>query len=89
MELVDSVAGAVIEVVRVDADPALRDPNRTEEATGRDSRADVVDLVRVGRQRVYLTLVDVESDEAEGSFVLLSVGADVPALHEPVIAVEE
>src|SRR4029077_11109655 len=90
MEIADPVAGAVVEVVRVDADPVIRDSNRPEEATGRNARAHVVDLMRVGRQRVYdQTRVKVKSYEAEGSFVLLSVDADVLAAHEPVVAVEE
>src|SRR2546428_14048974 len=89
MELLDSVVGAVIEVVRVDVDPAVGDPNRPEEATGCDARADVVNLMRVGRQRIYQTLIDVKSYEAESSFVLLSIHPDVLATHEPVVAVEE
>src|SRR2546430_12303890 len=89
MQLLDSVAGAVIEVVRVDVDPAVGDPNRPEEATGRDARADVMNSMRVGRQRIYQTLIDVKSYEAESSFVLLSIHADVLTTHEPVVAVEE
>src|SRR5438445_9824186 len=89
MQLLDSVAGAVIEVVRVDVDPAVGDPNRPEEATGRDARADVVNLMRVGRQRIYQTLIDVKSYEAESSFVLPSIHADILTAHEPVVAVEE
>src|SRR2546421_4547588 len=89
MQLLDSVAGAVIEVVRIDADPAVGDPNRPEEATRCDARAHVVNLMRVGRQRIYQTLIDVESYEAESSFVLLSIHADVLATHEAVVAVEE
>src|SRR2546428_6691873 len=89
MEVLDSVVGAVIEIVRVDVDPAVGDPNRPEEATGRDARADVVNLMGVGRQRIYQTLIDVNSYEAESSFVLLSIHADVLTTHEPVVAVEE
>src|SRR2546428_13166579 len=88
MELLDSVVGAVIEVVRVDVDPAVGDPNRPEEATGRDARADVVNLMRVGRQRIYQTLIDVKSYEAESSFVLLSIHPDVLTTHEPGVAPE-
>src|SRR5436189_5247072 len=89
MELLDSVVGAVIEIVPVDVDPSIGDPNRPEEATGRDARAHVVNLMRVGRQRIYQTLIDVKSYEAESSFVLPSVHADVLTTHEPVVAVEE
>src|SRR6266576_1227818 len=89
MELLDSVAGAVIEVVGIDADPAVGDPNRPEEATGRDARTHVVNLMRIGRQRIYQTLIDVKSYEAESSLVLPSIHADVLATHEPVVAVEE
>src|SRR5438552_7285520 len=89
MQLLDSVVGAVIEVVPIDVDPAVGDPNRPEEATGRDARTDVVNLMRVGRQRIYQTLIDVKSYEAESSFVLLSIHPDVLATHEPVVAVEE
>src|SRR2546421_1381028 len=89
MQLLDSVAGAVIEVVRVDVDPAVGDPNRPEEAAGRDARAHVVNLMRIGRQRIYQTLIDVKSYEAESSFVLLSIHPDVLTTHEPVVAVEE
>ena len=89
MEIADTVTGALAEVVRFDADPAIRDPNGPEEATGRNARAHVVYLMRIGRQGVYQTPVDVESYEAEGSFVLLSVAADVLAAHEPVVTVEE
>src|SRR5438309_10890639 len=89
MELLDSVAGAVIEVVRIDADPAVGDPNRPEEATGRDARAHVVNLMCIGRQRIYQTLIDVKSYEAESSFVLPSIHADILATHEPVVAVKE
>src|SRR2546430_16369621 len=89
MELLDSVVGAVIEVVRVDVDPAVGDANRPEEATGRDARAHVGNLMRVGRQRIYQTLIDVKSYEAKSSFVLPSIHADELATHEPVVAVEE
>src|ERR1700719_1226335 len=89
MQVLDLIPGALPEVVRFDAHPAVRDPNRPEQATGCDARAHVVNLMSVGRQRVYLTLIDVESDEAERPFVLLSVGADIFATHEPVVAVEE
>src|SRR5438046_10469031 len=89
MELLDSVVGAVIEIVPVDVDPAVGDPNRPEEATGRDARADVVNLMRVGRQRIYQTLIDVKSYEAESSFVVPFIHPDVLTTHEPVVAVEE
>jgi hypothetical protein len=89
MQLVDSVAGASIEVVRVDADPAIRDSDCPEEATRRDAGADVVCLVRVGCQGINLTLIEVESYESESSVVLLSIHADVLPAHEPVVAVEE
>src|SRR6266576_1203575 len=89
MELLDSVVGAVIEIVPVDVDPSIGDPNRPEEATGRDARAHVVNLMRVGRQRIYQTLIDVKSYEAESSLVLPSIHPNVLATHEPVVAVEE
>src|SRR5256885_4094871 len=38
---------------------------------------------------IDLTHIDVESDEAERASVPPSIGADVLALHEPVVAVEE
>src|ERR1700693_3415087 len=89
MQVLDLIPGALPEVVRFDAHPTVRDPDRPEQATGRDARAHIVDLMSVRRQRVNLTLIDVESDEPEGPFVLLSVGADVFATHESVVAVEE
>src|SRR2546430_16869828 len=89
MQLLDSVAGAVIEVVRVDVDPAVGDANRPEEATGCDARAHVVNLMRVGRQRIYQTLIDVKSYEAESSFVLPSIHTDGLATHEAIVAVDE
>ena len=88
-QLLDAEAGSIIEILGADPDPVVRDPYGPEEPVGGDAGVEVMLLMSVGRQRIYLILVDVESDEAEGSFVLLSVGADVPALHEPVIAVEE
>src|SRR5437879_6783992 len=89
MELVDAIAGSIIEVTRLDADPVVRNPNRPEQPTRSDPRTHVVDLMSVGRQRVNLTLIDVESDETEGPFVLLSVCGDVPAAHKSVVAVEQ
>jgi hypothetical protein len=89
MQVLDLIAGALREVVRFDAHPAVRNPYRPEQAAGRDARIHVVDLMSVGRQRVYLTLIDVESDEAEGPFVFLSVDRDVPAAHKSVVAVEQ
>src|SRR5207253_2280289 len=88
LQLVDSIPRAIVEVVRIDADPIVRDPNRPEEATRRDARAHVVFLVSIGCERIHRTLIEVESYEAESSFVLLSVHPDVFAAHEPVVAVE-
>src|SRR5882672_6809831 len=84
----DLVAGAVLEFVRIHVDPAVGDPDRPEKAAGRDVRAQVVFLMRVGCERIHRTLIEVESYEAESSFVLLSVHPDVLAAHEPVVAVE-
>src|ERR1700730_9429100 len=90
LELVDSIACALAEVIRLDADPAIGDANRPEEATRRDARADVVPLVSVRvRRRIKLPLIDIESDEAERPFVFAPVHADVHASHEPVVAVEQ
>src|SRR2546425_6229974 len=69
-------------------DPAVGDPYCPEEAAGRDVRAQVVFLMSIGLKRIHRTLIDVESYEAESSFVLLSVHPDVFAAHEPVVAVE-
>src|SRR5437870_10978188 len=79
----------VVEVIVVDVDPAVGDPNGPEEATGRNARAHVVDLMRIGRQRIYLILIDIESDEPERSLMVPSIHADVLPLHEPVVAVEQ
>src|SRR6267143_5603448 len=84
----DLVAGAVLEFLRIHVDPAVGDPDRPEKAAGRDVRAQVVFLVSIECKRIHRTLIDVESYEAESSFVLLSVHPDVLAAHEPVVAVE-
>src|SRR4030081_1855558 len=84
----DLVAGAVLEFVRIHVDPPVGDPDRPEKAAGRDARAQVVFLVSFGIKRIHRTLIEVESYEAESSFVLLSVHSDVSAAHKPVVAVE-
>ena len=79
----------VVEVVVVDFDPTIGDPNRPEEPTWGDVRAYIVQLVSVGRQRIYLILIDIESDEPERSLMAVSVHANVLTPHEPVVAVEQ
>src|ERR1700694_439779 len=90
LEPFDSISCSFAKVVRLDADPTVRDPNCPEQAAGRDARADVVPLVSVRvRRRIKLTLIDIESDEAERPFVLAPVHADVLAAHESVVTVEQ
>ena len=90
LELVDSISCALAKVVCLDANPAVGDANRPEETTGRDARADVMPLVSLqDRRRIKLTLINIESDEAERPFVFAPVHADVHASHEPVVAIEQ
>jgi hypothetical protein len=89
LQLLDAEAGSIIEILGANPDPMVRDPDGPEEAIGRDARVEVVLLMSVGRQRIYLILVDVESDECEGPLVPLAVLSDIFPLHEAVVAVEE
>lgn len=67
-----------------------RDAHGPEQAIGEweDPGVEIVDLCREVVE-VKLTYIDIQSDKAEGVVMRLPVYADIRALHEPHIYVEE
>lgn len=75
---------------QIDMDGVGGDPHGPEQASGIgvDARIEVVNLCReVGK--VKLTFEEVQSDEAEDALVNVTIHADIRALHEPHIRVEQ
>lgn len=89
MPALDSQPRTITEFIAVDADPLLGNPNGPEDTVRRDARIEVMPLMCIGRQRIYLTLIEVESYERERSLMPPSIDADIIASHEAVVAVEE
>ena len=63
----------------------FRDARHPEQAAGRNPRVVVVALM----VEVYLTFIKVQSDEAERAVMAVAVFADVEALHEAHVGLEE
>jgi hypothetical protein len=83
--------GAGVELILLDLDGIFRNLDRPEETAARDARVEIVNLVIVGNEgiRVLQTLVEIESNKAEGPLMAPAVDGDVLALHEAVITVED
>ena len=63
----------------------MRDAYRPEQATGSNTGIEVVDLIRRGN----LSLIEIQSYEAESACVLFPIHPNVHTLHETHIDVEE
>ncbi len=63
----------------------MRDAYRPEQATGSDTGVEVVDLILRGN----LSLIEIQSDEAERACVRFPIHPNVHTLHETHIDVEE
>lgn len=76
--------------VQIDVDGVGRDPHGPEQpgGIGVDAGVEVVNLCReVGK--VKLTFVEIQSDKTKGAVVDATVHADIRALHEPHIHIEQ
>ena len=77
-------------LAQMDVNGVRRDAHSPEQAigVGEDPGVEIVDLRREGIE-VKLTYKDIQSDKAEGVVMDLPIDANVRALHEPHVRVEE
>lgn len=77
-------------LAQMDFNGIRRDAYGPEQAigVGEDPGVEVVDLRREGIE-VKLTYIDIQSDKAEGVVMDLAIYANIRALHEPHVCVEE
>ena len=72
-------------IVEIDLYTLMRDAYRPEQAAGSNTGIEVVDLIRRGN----LSLIEIQSYEAESACVLFPIHPNVHTLHETHIDVEE
>ena len=77
-------------LAQMDFNGVRRDAHSPEQAigVGEDPGVEIVDLRREGIE-VKLTYKDIQSDKAEGVVMDLAIYANIRALHEPHVRIEE